>query len=190
MKIILLLATMLTQENKKFPIQGVDLMAEAEVTNGTKVGQNYRIERSGKMVISPLPEKMHTGSYQVKVFVLPLAAGASLDFRKKVNGQMMSWPLDLVDGKWRVKTGDGNEFSTPARLNQWTEVVFDVTDESKTEKGVTQAKRTLKILVDSKPVLPGGIHTGDLTDFTFHTNENGSMVIGGVNLILPTKVKR
>jgi hypothetical protein len=190
MKTIVLLAAFLAQEGKKIPVQGTDLMAQAEVTNATKVGQNYKIEKSGKMVISPLPEKMQSGSYQVKVYVLPLAAGATLDFRKLVDGKPMSWPLDLVDGKWRVKTGDGNEFTTPAVLNQWSEVIFDVIDETRVEKGVTLSKRMLRILVDGKPILPSGMHTGQLTDFTFQTNENGSVVIGGVHWIPPGKVKK
>lgn len=186
----IILAALLTQETRKFPTQGTDLMNGAEVTGATKVGQNYRLDNSGKMVISPLPEKMQTGSYQVKVHVLPLSAGATLDFRKKVDGKLMSWPIELIDGKWRVKTGDGHEFTTPATMGQWVDIVFDVIDESKTEKGVTEEKRTLRILVDGKPILAGGQHTGQLTDFTFFTNDKGSMVIGGVDLTQSTKIKR
>ncbi len=187
---LILVATLLTQEGKKFPVQGTDLMVGAEVTNATKVGQNYRLENDGKLVIKPLPEKMQTGSYQVKVKVLPVQATATLDFRKTVDGRVMSWPLELTGGKWRVKTGDGNEFSTPATMGQWAEVVFDVIDETKVEKGVTQAKRTLRILVDGKPVLPSGVHTGELTEFHFSTSQDGSIVIGGVDLVQPGKVKR
>src|SRR5436189_2551275 len=161
----LILATLLTQETRKFPVQGTDLMNGAEVTGATKIGQNYRLDNSGKLVISPLPEKMQSGSYQVKIHVLPVSPGAIFDFRKKVDGKLMSWPIELTDNKWRVKTGDGNEFTVPAAMGQWTDVIFEVIDESKMEKGVTQEKRTLKITVDGKPILNGGQHTGQLTDF-------------------------
>jgi hypothetical protein len=100
------------------------------------------------------------------------------DFQKKADGKLILWPVELVARKWRVKTGDGKEFTTPAQLNLWAEIVFDVIDESKTEKGVTEMKRTLRILVDGKPLLAGGQHTGDLTGFSFTTNEEGSVVIG------------
>jgi hypothetical protein len=188
--VALILASLLTQESKKFPVQGTDLMNGAEITGGTKVAQNYKIEKSGKMVISPLPDKMQTGSYQVKVYVMPISPGAVFDFQKKVDGKLMSWPVELVAGKWKVKTGDGKEFTIPAQLNKWAEIVYEVIDESKTEKGVTESKRTLRILIDGKPILAGGQHTGDLTGFSFTTNDDGAFVIGGVDLVQAIKVKR
>jgi len=180
---------LLLQETKKFPAQGVDLMAGAEVTNATKVGTNYRIEKDGKFLLNPLPERMQSGSYVVKVYVLPLVSGFMMDFGKDVNGQHFNWPLELRAGKWLVKTGDGKELATPARLGQWTEVTFRVRDTSTTTNGVTESARLLDILVDGKPVMQNGLHSGKLTDLTFTTDE-GSFVLGGVNLVAPEKIKR
>ena len=180
---LLMIATLLTlQETRKFPVQGQDLMDGAEIQNVTKIGPNFKLENSSKLVIKDLPEKMQSGSYQVKIHVLPIANGFSVDFRKLVNGQTFSWPVEFAGGQWSVKSAT-NTLSMPATLSKWVDIVFYVVDDSTTDHGVTTSHRHLDISVDGKFILRNGEHTGKLDNFTFQTSDQGSVVIGGVELL-------
>lgn len=175
------------QDSKSFPSQGTDLLALGLVQNARKVGSNTRLLAGGKLTIS-LPDRVQSGNHTIKMHVLASGAKGVVDYQKMVGGQRASWPLQLENGKWVVRTGDGKEFSTDARPGEWTEVIFEVVDSSRAEKGVQQIGRDLTILVDGKAVLPKGQHTGILTDIVIAAEE-GSLVVGSVDLTFPGKAR-
>jgi len=175
------------RDSKAFPSQGTDLLALGLVQNSRRAGSNLRLLSGGKLTI-PLPDRVQSGNHTIKMHLLPLGPRVVADYQKMVGGQRASWPLQLDNGKWLVRTGDGKEFSTDARPGEWTEVVFEVVDLSRTDKGVQQNIRDLTILVDGKAVLPKGQHTGLLTDIVISAEE-GSMVVGNIDLIFPGKAR-
>lgn len=164
---------------KKFSSKGVDLLEKvSEITNATKVVNNFYLKPGGRIDCANLPKHINKGSFIVKVRVLVISGSEA---QVGITMEQGAWSALLnKESEWVVRTGNATEFArVPVKIGQWSEVAFVIKDES-TEK--VRYNRNVAISVDGTTILDNGSCNG-LFEEVYIISENAEMVVGGVELL-------
>jgi hypothetical protein len=113
------------------------------------LGLNERIDRKGSLLLTEaIPESIQTGSFTLSFRMLLLEGDGPGLILGSEQGEW--WPT-LTNGEWRVTTGARIEFHiTAPRAAGWTQVTFEVTDQSTPR---TRFERAITIHVDGQLLL-------------------------------------
>ncbi len=168
------------RETKAFTIEGESLsgLEKWQFTGDwQRRARNYKVQPRCKMILTPFPESMKTGSYTVRARMLPKSNGVTAWFGSASG----AWKLEVKESQWVVRSSR-SEGRTAAKLDEWTEVSFTVQDESKIEGEVKRIHMHVSISVDNKVLLERGSISGGPGWLSFEPND-GVILVGGIERI-------
>lgn len=169
--------------SKTILLKGDDLLKDKkviELTNGEEVNKNYYLRKNGDLIITPLPEYIQKGNFELKVRVFVVIKGDEAYCKLARNEDDRGWKPFIQGNEWVMKTDKGVELaSAPVKIGQWTTIVFKISDESTEQR---RFERKCRISVDDNLLLPEGNASGKFSKIIIRA-KNSEIVVGGIEVI-------
>lgn len=168
------------RESRTLPMTGEPLLDSGNWVKEkcTRVGDNYRLEQEGRLVLDPLPFKIASRTTVLKVRVCVLSGnGAKVRFAWGRAGAGGGFAALSTDKTWDCEAAaHENIRSVPLTVEKWMEIRFN----HELKKG---GRWRVDLLVDDKPIIENGESSKEAENIEI-VSGNARVLISSIELQL------